>query len=135
MGARDRDRYKGGSTQLRDVLLKHATQRNFIVYSEEEKTGNAKTDPKTAIKNTALLKNLIDIQPDISFVKKDVMKAMKAVSEEKPEVLKLKDQHKEAWVTAMTRRLRNLCRVVERASTEERKQMGRRNIWRQGSRV
>ena len=48
--ANPRARYQGGSHELTEVLTKHISCKDWVKYSEEAKTTEAKTDPDLAQK-------------------------------------------------------------------------------------
>ena len=103
----------GEQKDLTNLLLEFADNPNFIDYPDESnKVTDARLDEESACKphHTKILGKLRNLQKNLSFAKTNVEQAMLDIAAKKK--FKFIGSEKKIWKEVLTRRLRNLCRVV-----------------------
>ena len=114
-----RPRFTGTVEELEAVMMPFAeTDIAFCKYSDESKNvKDAKLVHGTrgVEGHTALLQALYNIQPNLCFSKVVMVQALQLMLKKAAKKWKLSIPDQDDWLTTMTRRIRNLCRVVSQA--------------------
>ena len=108
----ERVRYAGGDAAFLQMLRSVATNKSFIRYTEVEKVEDARLDVEAVSQAHDVLSAMHGLQSNLCFPKKMVESAVDKLFEEKASSWNLKAEHKADWVTTITRRIRNIGRVV-----------------------
>jgi hypothetical protein len=113
-----RNRFQGTAEDIFEALKPVATSKSFIVYDESEKVEKARLDIEAIAKSHDVLSCLHALQVNMSFPKTIMEKAVAKLFDEKYKVWSMKPEHKDDWVVTITRRLRNIGRVVHQGCME-----------------
>jgi hypothetical protein len=114
-----RPRFTGTVEELEAVMMSFAeTDVAFCKYSDESKNvKDAKlVHGRRGVEgHTELLQALYNIQPNLCFSKAVMEQALQLMLKKGAKKWKLSIPEQDDWLTTMTRRVRNLCRVVSQA--------------------
>jgi len=114
-----RPRFTGTVEELEAVMMPFAeTDVAFCKYSDESKNvKDAKlVHGRRGVEgHTDLLQALYNIQPNLCFSKAVMEQALQLMLKKGAKKWKLSIPEQDDWLTTMTRRIRNLCRVVSQA--------------------
>ncbi len=108
----DRSTYRGKRTETAEALSSVATSKSFIVYDECEKVEDAVVDAELIARSHAVLEALRQLQPSLSFPKVAMQSAVAWLFDANAAKRGVQPAHKADWVITITRRLRNIVRVV-----------------------
>ena len=114
MDDRKRSVYPGSSQQIADAIFDVAYNVSFCSYPDESpRVAKAKLHVDSIRSHSALLSKLQLLQPNLSFPKRALQRALRIVAARRK--WKLEEPAMEDWVDTLSRRIRNMCRVVSQA--------------------
>ncbi len=121
--AKKRQRAEISVDELKDLLLKHATDdsKTVVMYDESVRVVDAKTDVPMIKEAHPLLTTLHGVQPNLSFKRSIVKTTFQAIFDLKADAWNMKAQFKDDWAETHTKRLMNICRVVSQAMVPSKK--------------
>ena len=107
-----RPRWPGDASQFAEIMMPFATSKNFILYDEAKTVTNTKVMPEKVLAASDVLARWHDEFPTLLFIKSVSKQGFGLIFDAKQKELKFHEKFRSEWVTVMTNRWHNLCRVV-----------------------
>ncbi len=112
--AETRTRFRGSDDDLKEVYVKHATQRgrSFVNYAEDLKVAETSLDKAKIQAHHEVLHDLHKLQRNLCFVKSQQHRVLSEVVKTFGPKWRFSETQAKEWVGHITLRLRNICYVV-----------------------